>query len=196
MPPRDPTRRFTLADLSIVIAGLAVALGLMRTIPLRRTVGEVWQLIVRPPFGWSMPYLIELGFGLAILLALILAGWTPACLALQIRQPRARWRQLRRQPGFVACLVATGVVVVTLAATMLGASLEWLDDRTAPRVPLPLGVELAGLGVLVSWVAMRLCGVCRPRPTWTDRLGRITGIVWITLGVAATVFLVWFLKRL
>ena len=38
---------------------------------------------------------------------------------------------------------------------------------------------------------MRLCGVCRPRPTWTDRLGRLTDAAWVAIGAmsAAYIFL-------
>ena len=190
MPPQDHGRRFTIADLSIVIAGLAAALGLARANVWSPSPGALWEFIAHQPEGWSPGLVIELGFGLGVALVPVLAGWTPACLALQIRQPRVRWRRLRRQPGWVACMVATGVLGTTLAATILAPVVmeEW-DDKAAHQLASSLGSELAGLGVLTSWVTMRLCGVCRAQPTWTDRLGRLTGAGWIALGVVATIYL-------
>jgi hypothetical protein len=55
---------------------------------------------------------------------------------------------------------------------------------------LLVGGTLAGSGVLWSWVTMRLCGVCRPIPAWTDRLGRLTGTVWIALGTVGVAYMI------
>ena len=92
----------------------------------------------------------------------------------------------------MACLIASSVTLATMA---VGATCAWLSLWPAGRRPDDLirvnilGGLLAGSGVLGGWAAMRLCGVGRPSPTWTDRLGRLTGAVWIALGAISAVYL-------
>jgi hypothetical protein len=111
---------------------------------------------------------------------------------LQVLGPRPQWRRLRQQPGFVACLIAAIVVTLTLTVAQSCIWLSLWEVKTSSDGYLKaqiLGGMLAGSGVLWSWVTMRLCGVCRPRPTWTDRLGRMTGVVWIAVGAISAGYL-------
>lgn len=196
--PMKPTavRPFTLADAAIGIAGLAVGLALVRLLEWAITPGDVWAALAQPRAGWSIREWLGWGIELEIELGLgwvapVLAGWTPACLLLQCRAPRPRWRRLRRAPGFVAGLLASGIVVGSLAVAggllalgVLGpkVGLSW-DRFLAVIAPL-----LIGSSILASWTTLKLGGIWWPRPTWTDRLGRLTGAAWVALGAVSGAF--------
>jgi hypothetical protein len=185
-------RRFTIIDGLVLIAGLATGLGLVRGMNPDLTPGEVWDALARPDEGWSLRYALLLTLDLGVILYIpFAAGWTPACLLLQLLRPRPRWRRLRRQPGFVSCLIATVVVAVTVAVALAGLAMSaWgvqAFDGDHPEPRLLCGF-LAGSGALWGWVTMGLCGACRPSPTWTDRLGRLTGAVWIALGAISALY--------
>jgi hypothetical protein len=168
----------------ILVAGLAAGMALVRMSTPDISPGQLREAILHPKGGWSFWYAIEITLELGTIFAIpFMAAWTPACLLVQLSKPR--WRRLRRQPGFVACLIATAVSIVTLAgaSTCIRFSL-WDVNNTSGEIVKAhlLGGFLAGSGVLWGGVTMRLCGVCRPSPTWRDRLGRLTGAVWIALG--------------
>jgi hypothetical protein len=40
---------------------------------------------------------------------------------------------------------------------------------------------------------MSVCGIYRPQPTWTDRLGRLTGAAWALNGILSGAYLLLFL---
>ena len=186
-------RRFTLADSLILIAGLAAGLGLVKATSPGVTPGQIWDAFAHPRGGWSLWHAfgitVELG---AILVIPFVAAWTPACLVVQVTNPRPPWRRLRRQPGFVACLIASviSIAAVVIASTCIWFSLWEVSGSSGEHLKAHiLGGILAGSGVLWGWVTMRLCGVCRPSPAWRDRLGRFTGAVWIVLGAICAVYI-------
>jgi len=193
MPPCEHHRRLTLSDGLIVVAGLAVGLALVRAaVPKDLSVASFREAIMNPTGGWTPEHAFGLTLELGALFAVPLAaGWTPACLLLQLTGRRPPWRRLRRQPGFVVCLVVTAVV---LAAVPVVATLAACGVWELPSSPLAflkthvLGGAVAGTGVLWSWATMRLSGVCRPAPVWTDRLGRLTGVAWIGLGAISVCY--------
>ena len=187
------SRAFGIADGLILIAGVAVGLASLRVVAPELNPQMIWDTLVRPRVPWSPAYAFELLMELGVYLAIpFLAAWTPTCLVVQLIRPRPLWRQLCRRPGFVACLIASTVIAVTVVAALLDV---WLSNRGAlnPLEPLIrellLGGTLAGSGVLWCWVTMRLCGVCRPRATWPDRLGRLTGAAWVALGVGSAAYI-------
>jgi hypothetical protein len=189
-------RRFGIADGLILIAGVAAGLGCFRALAPDITPQQIWDALVRPKQGWSLWYAFGLSSELGVSIGIpFLTAWTPTCLIVQFTKPRASWRRLCRQPGFVASLIATTVIALTVAASVTSVWLSiWVPTSSSPdrfiKVYLDGGI-FAGSGVLWSWATMRLCGVCRPRPTWTDRLGRLTGAAWIAIGAmsAAYIFL-------
>ena len=182
-------RRFSLSDGMILIAGLAAGMGLVKITNSDISPGQLGEAILHPKGGWSLWHAFGLTLELgAIFVIPFVAAWTPACLLVQLSN--SRWRRLRRQPGFVACLIGTAVSIVTLsvASTCIWFSLWEARGPSAGYIQAHLlGGILAGSGILWGWVTMWLCGVCRPRPTWSDRLGRLTGAVWIALGVISAV---------
>jgi hypothetical protein len=187
-------RRFGIADGLIVVAGLAAGMGLVRITNPGITPGQVRDVFLTPAGGWSLRHAAELILETGVIFVIpFVAAWTPACLLVQVTGSRSRWRRLRRGPGFVACLIASAVILATfaVAAALLAASV-WDVGTSGGDYYLKaqvLGGVLAGSGVLWGWVTMRLCGVYRPALTWTDRLGRLTGAAWVLLGAISACYL-------
>ena len=48
---------------------------------------------------------------------------------------------------------------------------------------------LFGLAVLASWVTLVAGRRWRPEPSWVDRLGRALGLLWVLLGLASPLLL-------
>ncbi|MHC5539347.1 hypothetical protein ACYOEI_14105 [Singulisphaera rosea] len=187
-------RRYSINDGMILIAGLAAGMGFVRLTTPGISAGQFWAVFLNelrtPSPGGAFEFLVET---VAMFVVPFVAGWTPACLLLQWARPRPPWRRLRRQPGFVACLIASAIVAATIvvSVSMLATSI-WDVKASGDDYDLKahlLGGLLTGSGVLCSWVTMRLCGVCRPCPTGTDRLGRLTGSVWLGISVVCACYL-------
>lgn len=187
-------RKFTLADGLIVIAGIGAGLAACRGFVPGLTLQNILAAFAPPRDGWSLEQALLRSAHVGPMLGTpFLAAWTPVCLLLQLTKTRAGWHRLRRQPGFVACLIATTVVIVTAAFFPVALS---LNVRSAPA-ELPMGLikevvmagTVAGSGVLWGWFALKVSGVWRPVPAWNDRLARLTGAVWIAAGAMSAVYL-------
>jgi hypothetical protein len=114
-----------------------------------------------------------------------LADWTPICLIVQLTD-RPEWRRLRRQPGFVACLLATAIIVFMVISASL--SVSFASSLTqALSLAQVFGGALTGAGVLCGWAAMMLSAACRQSASWSDRLGRLTGVAWIAMGAICAI---------
>jgi hypothetical protein len=184
-------RRFSIADALILIAGLAGGLGLIRMTGPGFSPGQLWDALVHPREGWSAWYAFGLATEISAIFGIpLVAGATPACLLVQVVAPRPRWRRLARQPGFIACLIATAVVAAAMA---LGCVRLLLWGGGTPFDPFLkvqlLGGLLSGAGIASSWATMRLCGLRRPRRSWTDALGRALGAAWIALGAISVAYI-------
>ena len=184
----DERRKVGIADGMILVAGIAAGLGLIRLVSPGITPEVVWGILARPSQGWSFWYAVEIVVELGTLFGIpLLVSWTPACLLIQLLKPRPRWHRLRRRPGFVVCLLPS---LVGAIAVVLTAACVWLLIWTpggASQDPygriLLVVSTLSGSLVLSSWATMKLCGVWHARPTWVDRLGRMTGVAWVGLGM-------------
>lgn len=185
-PITEPRRKFTIADFLVVTAGVAAAFGLMRAVSESFRPGELWNAFVSPNSGWSVGYAYELVLELGVALGVpCLGGWTPACLVLALRKPRARWRRFRREPGFVAILLATVVVALTFVVASTFVGLFSSNSSELSELFITANVLCGCLGgsvILGSWTTMLLTRIWRPTPTWTDRLGRLTGVAWLVHG--------------
>jgi hypothetical protein len=179
----------------ILTAGVAAGLGIVRAIDPTLTPRDIWNALAEPAEGWSFRYGFAIVAELGVVLGLpLMAAWTPACLLLHLIRPRPGWRRLRRRPVFIACLLPS--VAAALTATV-AVGLAW-PSIWVPGGPSPqaneetclLGGFLAGTGVLWAWAAMWVCGVWHARPTWVDRLGRLTGVGWVTIGAISAAYIV------
>ena len=41
---------------------------------------------------------------------------------------------------------------------------------------------------MTAWATMMLSNAWRPVPTWTDRLGRLTGAAWVVVGAISVCY--------
>ena len=187
--PKPTARRFAMADLMILVAGVAAAItwtgALFRNsfesmLDTDFTQDNLWMVL--------LPNLIRLTFP-------ALASISLALLACQLRPPRPQLRRLARQPGPVAlaCVAMTYAAnAVLLAAAMaLKPALVW---AWPPAQPTAFGATIItggstilesltnaepGLPILACWLLMLAAGRWRPGLTWIDRSGRALGLLWV-----------------
>jgi hypothetical protein len=150
MAHSEQPRRFSIGDALILIAGLAAGLALVRATSPEFTPGQLRDAFLSPRGGWTLWHAFGLTLELGVILFIpFVAGWTPACLLLQLTGPRPPWRRLRRRPGFVACLIATAFVIATLAvAAVLVVATEEEERRPARATCGPARVSSSRMDVL------------------------------------------------
>ena len=179
-------RRFGIADGLILIAGVGVGLGLVRYVDPGVTRKDLWRVFFGPSGGWTPRYALQVSAELCVLFVTpFVAASTPACVFLPL--PVLRPQRIRRAPGLLACLPpALGcVLTVTITWISLGRT-AWSpqhpnqDDFETTQF---VGSLLVGSSVLWAWATMKVCGISLARPTWSDRLGRSTGVVWVVIGM-------------
>ncbi len=185
-------RKFTLRDLMIVVAALALSF---------------WLWPIWPPFVQShykdliqrSPVLAAARFARWILngqpmdvrnltIQPMVAIWTLTALLLELLHFRPPLRRLARQPGFAACCAVA--MVIALVGSM---NLALSYNSYSPAAPfgvrvhdtlasaLAFGHGQCGAAVAAVWLTLALTGRWRPRPDWLDRAGRILGIFWIAI---------------
>lgn len=161
-------RRLNLADLLIVVAGLAGGLAMGRAFVAsgahRRYNWGSERLAVAE--GWS---------------ASLMLGSTLAVLMLRARRPRAPWRRLRREPGLLACVIVVATLGVRAAQDALiyyRAGFDSPSFRNALFAGI-LGPAGYGFAIFVGWGTLAVCGGWRSEAGAIDRMGRAVGWSWI-----------------
>jgi hypothetical protein len=178
MMARVPERRFHLLDGMVLI--VATGLGLAR-------VGPLFHLAMSPEASISGPGFSEAivrVWAWSLLCVPCLATWSIALVLLGLRRPRPWVKLLARQPGWLACLGASLILIVTGAWVMAQFVLNapyagnWEMNLYAfVQIPVaPMGGAVAG-----SWLTLALSGRWRPQTSWIDRAGRVLGTLWILL---------------
>jgi hypothetical protein len=182
----------TIADGMILVAATAAGMVLLRAAyaDLWRDWAEKLLALLRPwpedSWGWTFAE----GFSRALLLMFypipLAAAWTMGMVAIRLRSPRPALRRVAREPGFVACAMATLVVAAHALALWAGAHLENRFSYAAPKLlhevcrnAFALLASHAGWAVLVGWLTLALSGRWRGERCWIDRLGRLLGAYWI-----------------
>ncbi len=170
--PRDgtPTRRFTFADLMVLVAATGAGLGLFR---------PYLASFAGPSFQHSHPSLrtIETTYGAWSCVA---ACWMVALLPLQYRGPHPRRGRLARRPGHVACFVASIALVVGTLHQLVRFAFRALT--LTPFSFYQLWITVSGnvaSAIAGAWLILALSGRWRSDPGWIDRLGRLLGCLWI-----------------
>jgi hypothetical protein len=186
----DVRRRFGVADGLILVAATAVGLAARRWLAPDLTLQQFSEYVTKPPDGRrSLTFILQLTAELSSFAVIPgLVTWTLACLLLRLRRPRPPWRRLSRQPGTLACLIATVAIGLSAAFGALGwvtadqggGSLGWLVGQNIAVSPR------TGAAVFWCWVTMALRGRWRPEPTWLDRLCRLLGFAWLAMALVFT----------
>jgi hypothetical protein len=174
-----------MADGLLLVLACGTGFGAMKgALPPDVTPLMLLEGIIRSSAGTWTPALIGATFAelSGYVLVPFLAAWTPFCLAIQLRQPRTRWRRQLRGPGLMACLVASAAIA-SFVPSAFGLGPVPNHPELIYRC-CSLASLVAGLAVLCCWGTMAICGILRPRRHWADRLGRLTGACWVVTGVA------------
>ncbi len=186
-------RRFSVRDMMIVIAAVAVSLWLRPEDLLRYFALAMAELVQRGSIR-KLVYAIRLMlngdprlFGFYTIQPMVVV-WTLAFLLLELLHFRPPLRRLARQPGFAAgCAVA---LVIVLVGSMNFALLEHRPDPSTPtsikvhaylKLTLTFSQGQCGAAVAAAWLTLALTGCWRPRPDWLDRAGRALGLFWLAI---------------
>lgn len=174
-----PARRFTLADVMVLVAATTPGL-----IVLRAAVDlDLFNRAPNPkaPAGRNFIEYLSVSGGC------ILGSLTFAVLVLSLYKPRGKFREIIGGPGFVACAAVAAASVLPVAYFAIGMTCDTgLGSLKAPLYVNNLFARLThGAGPMIggAWIALALSGRWRPGPTWTDRLGCVLGISWICISL-------------
>jgi len=174
-PRKSLVRSFSLLDLMIIVAAIALWLVVTRSYAqaIRSDLSSIWSLaelgIVRI-FANQGSYL------------LICSSFT--MLLIRLRGPRPPRRRLWRQPGLAA---SAGAVVGILAGTA-GVLSNWASSPEPSIEVLQIlqGVRpFAAPGVFGAWIALAFTRRWRSERGAIDRLGRLVGLLWLVEFVVA-----------
>jgi hypothetical protein len=179
--PSQPIRRFSIADAMILIVATSIGIVLVRAI-LPNILAGIMSIVAdfaHPPKQGASA---TVDAWLVALLAAspLLAAWTVALLLLHLRRPRPHLNCMLRQPGAVACVIAT--LGMAFCATWVIPM--WVRGDSALLVALRFVYHGdVGVAVLGGWAVLVLSGRWRPEPSWLDRAGRIIAVTWIAVVV-------------
>ncbi len=172
MRPR-PTRRFTIADVMILVPAAAVGALILRSyIPgfasqlssLNRFRPDPWRL-------WRVYFWLH-GPG-----SCVVVPWMVALVVIRLRPPRLR--RIRFQPGFVACIA---VLVSLLPGLAWYASIRHRPGFQRPgffEQAWAITTYYTDTAVPGSWLALAMARRWCPEPDWVDRMGRALGAFWV-----------------
>ncbi len=175
--PRKPDRRFSIADVMILVPAAAVAAALLRPYMsgFARVLGYLSGAMNDPWSLWRGYFWLR-GPG-----SCVVVPWMAAMIVIRLRRPRPRRIRLASQPGFAACLA--------VMASLLPGLAWYASIRHRPGFRRPEGFEQtwaiithwSDTAVVGSWIALALARRWRPEPTWIDRMGRVLGGYWMFL---------------
>lgn len=166
-------RRFTIADVMILVAAAALGCLLLRVYHANR-----------PPFipGYTPPFVWKY----ATEASPIVIVWPFALLAARAIPPRPTYRRIFRQPGTMACLAALLHLAFYEVTSYGKAYIHSFGFDVEYHFQLLLS---AGYAVAIAWLAMSLVGAWRPEASWVDRAGRALGAYFITIYILTSVHL-------
>jgi hypothetical protein len=192
-------REWHMTDVMLLVAVLALALAWLRSAfealfgPFQslRAAGPV------PPWGAAPNVLVVRLANLADATLPFLAVATLGLVALRLRPPRPALGRLARQPGLLACGVASLFLIAPV-----GGALTWVIFQGLLRGPGVLGQAtsqavaqvydamsdwgyLIGFAVAVAWIVLGVILRCRSEPDAYDRAGRALGWAWVVIAPVA-----------
>jgi hypothetical protein len=161
------SRRVHLADIMLLVA--ATALGIVGTRYCYLQMRQIQTDLLHPE-------------NCVVLASPTMTAVSLALLTSESLLRRRRFRDMSRCPGFAANGV-TALLMGLRFVHMLALNPDALRDfRIMTFFDYgyfwPATSEI-GEGVLICWITLACTGCWRPEPTWTDRTGRVLGVVWI-----------------
>jgi hypothetical protein len=179
-------RRFTLADVMVLVAATAPGLLLLRAaVDL-----DLFNRSANPkaPPGRNFVEYLSVSGGC------ILSTLTFAVLVLSLYKARGNFRQIIGGPGFIACAAVAAASVLPVCYFAIGMMCDTgLGSFRAPLYFNNLFARLThGAGPMIggAWIALALSGRWRPGPAWTDRLGCMLGLAWIFIYVYSELYFI------
>jgi hypothetical protein len=181
------SRRLTVADSLICIAGLAIGIWVsdIELIPSAKSSlyvpTETWRAHpVRLAWSWGS-LIVRHTQPMAATLTLVL-------LLLRILKPRPDLRRLTRQPGFTASFAASLAICIGGALNYATTKATFTPGHEAQGYTwvalFPNGSE-PGIAAAACWALLVVGKSWRFERTWIDRLGCLLGIYWlIMIGIA------------
>jgi hypothetical protein len=188
-----PHRTFTLGDVLILIAALAVGLAWMCDYQHGEQARESYPVpdyfprrhLLTPFVG---VYRAEVAAWWTVCLYHVVAPVTLAVLVARFRKPRPRLRRIARQPGTVGCAAAVLAVIAELARNCndaiysLQAGHPWYEFNTLAYWDLD-GAH-PGLAVGAVWLLLAVSGCWKPERDWVDRAGIGLSLFWLIVPTA------------
>jgi len=177
-------RRLAILDLMILIAAMAAAI-----VWTRATVAGILEILPFTPPGSGKPGLYYLIWWPPAAVPVLMTGSLAVAL-LRLRRPRPVWRRLARQPGAVACGVATAALGIQAALVIIGKCLARVPGMTSGRalgynfpfsVAFARGLTIVGLAVIGAWLVLAAGRRWNAERSGIDLVGRLLGICWIGL---------------
>ena len=173
-----PIRRFTIADMMILVAASAVGTLILRSyLPGY----ELLYGIVRTDYPSNLRPLWRVEMWLYGPASCLVVPWMASLILLRLMRPRPTRARLAGQPGFVAC--------VAVVASLL-PGLAWIASiQHRPGFQRAFGFQQGwncalswtSTAVAGAWIALALTRRWRPEPSWIDRLGRALGAYWVVV---------------
>jgi hypothetical protein len=181
------TQRFGLTDLMILIVAVAISLSINKA--------SNPFVLSFSSFANVINFLKALGLVALVMPHLVCLGL--ATIVIRLRRPRVKTLRLVRQPGFVACFVASVAVscfMFVIAANLaLGHEMVLVQEMVTAGgstrsshtsihtwpVAFAIYADRVGFAVGGAWMVQWLQGCWRPDRSWIDRLGRALGFSWL-----------------
>jgi hypothetical protein len=163
-------RRLSVLDAMILVAATAMGLAGIRACSPAFYSYQYTPITPPPWLNWLAVVLSNWAFYVSPLPA----AWTLAAMVLRLRSPRPPMRRLMRQPGAVAVLAATMLVLIGVVHYLLDLHNPSLHD-----IPYQYTSFSLGCGVGSAWWILALGKRWRAEPSWIDRFGRALGAYWV-----------------
>ena len=174
MPP-TPSRRFTIADIMILVTASAVAMVILRPyMPGHLRILQVVPSITTDRWGLLAGWMWLAGPG-----SCVVVPWMAALIVLRLRPPRPARPRLADQPGFVACVAVMASIVPAIAWFAAIRHRPGFQRESGFEQGWQIVTSYSATAVVGSWIALGLTRRWRPEPSWIDRMGRASGAYWV-----------------
>jgi hypothetical protein len=188
----ETRRPLWMSDVLILMAALAVALAWDRG---RMVDPTRWISYLKPGPRGVFARVAMMTVDVVEFLPAVLTVGSITVLGLRLRRPRPSLWRIGRQPGAVACAVATLLMVpatlamlashASAAGSPAGAWRRTMADLQPENLRAP--ATMIGFAVAVTWAVLIARRWWEPEPSWVDRLGCLLGVGWLLMIVGGLI---------